>query len=238
MRQTYAPSPDSGFAIFYILIAIVLFAALAYAFSSTLNSSVNNLTKEEARVYAQDTLSYASRLSRGIERVMVRGLCSENDISFYLASNALLAAYKHTPEVADYCKVFHSDGGSITWLTAPKNVNDGSDWVFTGGNRVDGIQSNAALSGNELIALLPYLDKNICMEINELVGIENTNDAPPVSSGEFRTLKYTGDFPTTTIIETTGGETSGHETGCFEATQIDGAAAAGTYHFYHVLVAR
>lgn len=230
---------QNGVAIFYILLAVALFAALSYAFTATVNSaSTNNLTKEEARVYAQDILSYANRLSRAVQRVLSRGDCSENDVSFYLSTNTFLSAYQHTPEVDDRCKVFDENGGSITWLTAPQGVNDGSDWIFTGRNRVIDIESNVAPSGNELIALLPFINEGICIEVNDLVNVVNTNSVPPEEASNVSINPFVGVYDSGNDINASGNELDGKKTGCFEASNYDGSASPNTYHFYHVLIAR
>lgn len=231
-------SSQSGSALFYILIAVALFAALGFAFSQSMSSSSSNLTDEEARVYAQDVLSYANRLSRGVQRVMSRSGCSENDISFYLTTNTLLAGYEHTPEVADECKVFHEDGGSITWLTAPEGVNDGSDWIFTGFNKVRGIGGEDTGTGNDLVAILPYINPKICFEINELVSVENTNNIPPIETSNVSTGLFIGTYGSGNDIRTANNEVRGKNSGCFEATGFGNVPNPDTYHFYHVLVAR
>ncbi len=238
MVSSNVKSNQSGSAIFYILIAVVLFAALGFAFSQSMNSTASNLTKEEARVYAQDILSYANRLSRGVQRVQARGGCSENDISFYLPTNTSLAAYAHSVEVDDRCKVFHEDGGAITWLTAPEGVNDGSDWIFTGSNRVQNIGLTTTPNGNDLVALLPFLDQNICIEINKLLNIENTNGAPPVEATDIGDTRFVGNYTSANNITTTANEISGKSSGCVEATNFGGTSSANSFHFYHVLVAR
>ena len=234
-------SNQSGSAIFYILIAIILFAALGFAFSQTMNSSASNLTKEEARVYAQDVISYANRLSRGVQRVMAVGGCSENDISFFLTTNTLLAAYEHTPEVDDKCKVFHESGGSITWLTAPEGVNDGSDWIFTGNNRIRDIGSYLDGTGNELLAFLPAVDSRVCEQINQILNITKSGDPIPLDDADLSTDLFTGEYSTSIsrAIYKPSAAYVGKSSACFKTDTIDGATPSGdVYYFYHVLVAR
>ncbi|MCB9973724.1 MAG: hypothetical protein H6854_04095 [Rhodospirillales bacterium] len=229
---------DSGVAIFYILLAVALFAALGFAFSNGMQDGAQNMTDEEGKVFAQDLISYASRLDRGVQRVLARGSCSENDLSFYLSTNTALAAYQHTPEVADACKVFHSDGGSITWLAPVTDVNDGTDWVFTGANRIAEVENDTAGAGNDLVAFLPNIDRAVCIKVNELLDIPNTGNRPPIENDDVLYTVFTGSFPSATYLQTASGELDGKLTGCFEANKIDGAGASSTYHFFHVLIAR
>ena len=232
-------SNQSGVAILYILIAITLFAALGYVFMQSMSSTnPSQLTEEEARVYAQDVLSYANRLNRGVQRAMSKGTCSENDISFYLDSNDSLSAYEHTPEVDDTCKVFSESGGTITWLPAPPSVNDGSEWIFTGDNRIAELESDAPGTGNDLTAFLPNLDREVCIQINELLRITNPNNLPPVENDNVVYAEFIGSFNTSTYLQTSGDELNGQTEGCFEANQIDSVNADGTFHFYTVLIAR
>jgi hypothetical protein len=230
---------QSGVAILYILIAIALFATLAYTFSNSMQGGAQNLTEEEAKVYAQDILSYASRVERGVQRVLQRG-CSESDVSFYLSTNSALSDYEHSTEVDDSCKVFHDDGGAISWQVPSLDVNDGSVWVFTGHNRIAAVGTDTAtlFTGNDLVLVLPYLNAEVCRQVNDIVDVTNTNGEPPADNANIDLTKYTGSFGSTTLIQTAANEIDGKVTGCFETNQVNGSADNGTYHFYHVMIVR
>jgi hypothetical protein len=229
--------PESGLALFYIFLAVALFAALGYAFSQGMRGGQENLTEEEAKVYAQSLLSYVQRLNRGVTRVQNNG-CPEADISFYLAGNTALASYLQTPQVENKCRVFNASGGAISWQVPSIEITQGSPWIFTGNNRIPGVGTDTGGSGNELLTMLIDIDREVCLMVNELVGVTNTGNAPPEENDDVETAAFTGDFPSSNDIATSAGELNAQMTGCFESNQLNGAAAAGQYHFYHVLLAR
>lgn len=229
---------EEGSVIFYILIAVALFAALGYAFTSSMNdTSPEQGNEQEGMVYAQELISYSQRIDRGVQRVLDQG-CSENDLSFYDSAVTELAGYIHTPDGDSQCKVFHANGGAVSWQEPANRVNDGSEWVMTGQNRVSGVGSNTAGTGNELVIILPKVGKQACMQANKLLNIITANKEPPVEIDNVSLTPYTGTFASNNDIQSSGGELNGQRTGCFEATQIDGAGATNTYYFYHVLIAR
>ncbi len=232
---------QSGSVLFYILIAVALFATLGYVFSQNMNSTAGSLTKEEARVYAQDIIDYANRINRGVQRVLSNG-CSENGVSFYISTIPALSGYEHASGTDDKCKVFHDSGGSVSWQFPAEGVNDGSDWVITGQNRVDGtsgvIGTNVAVSGNDLLITLANVNSEICRQINVLVKNDLINNAIPKDLANFDRGLFIGTYANTNTISDTNNVLQNKPIGCFEATNINSIAAGGTYHFYSILIAR
>lgn len=224
---------ESGNALWFILLAIALLAALTVTITRGSDTSEQSGDVERQRVLASDTLRYAKSVEQAIEQMRQRGV-SESDISF---ENSFVGGYApHINCVADNgCKVFHVEGGGITFRSANTLVS-GESWLFTGADSVAGVgeDGTGATSSfdNELLMMLPDVSEGVCGRINTELGIAGIpQDATKADVG----TKFTGSFPNGQVIENMGGE----KTGCFEGTQDDGGASiAGKYYFYHTLIQR
>lgn len=229
---------ESGNVFFYVLLGIILFAALAFTVSRGFQSSTTQtLTNREAELATSDILDMAQKLARAVDTVR-RKNCSENDVSF---SNTIISGYAHSPVVTDKCKVFNKTGGRMSytapaskWLDSTKSGQSlYGQWFFTGASAVNSLES----TGSELLAILPYVKKEICLEINDRLTIANASSSPPADvSTSYDTTKFTGSFPGTFEILDSGGtsELAGKEAGCFESS----SSPASGYHFYYALIAR
>ena len=122
--------------------------------------------------------------------------------------------------------MFDPSGGGIS-LQQPSADVTAQSWVFTGGN----IVFNGT---NDLIVMLGGLTQSVCIAINNAVGAPLTAGVPVEEGGNLVTTAYAGSFSGTTTLD----NMAGSPTGCFNATQIDGAAAGDSYYFYHVLIER
>ena len=217
---------ERGNVFLFILLGIVLFAALSFTMSRGMRSEgTERIDDRRAALIAADVLTFTQRVERGVNRLRRTGV-SENGISFDLASTA---NYDHGQP--DTNKVFHTSGGSISYSDPPVNANDGTAWLFTGGTCIPDIGSGAAgcgsdtVSNEELLLVLPNMDVTVCEEINSRLNItaiptEADNDAP--STGE-----YVGAFADDAEINLAGGP---FNSVCF----TDGT----NNYFYKVLIER
>jgi hypothetical protein len=236
---------QKGSALFLILIAVVLFAGLAYAVGNMMRGgNPDTITEEKARLAGNEILGYARSLRQAAQNIKISNGCMDADISF---ENGIVAGYEHTPVAADNCKIFHPDGGGIVyqqpvaeWLDviAPPPTLHG-EWYFAGDVCAIGTGSapnNCESDGTDneaIIAFLPYLKKSLCVEINELLGVSNPGGNPPVETINAWTataIKYTGNQSDGEKLEQ-----SGRMSGCFEGAGTPGAA---TYHFFQIIVPR
>ncbi len=216
---------EKGNAFFLILIGVILFAALSFSVARGIRSEgTSNLTKRQADLAATDIVSHAQRLERAVSQLRRKNI-SENDISF---DNPKVSGYAHTPPLADTNKIFNLAGGGAAWKSPMQNVNDGSEWLFTGNTCIPGIGAGSTgchsdtISNEELLAVLPNLTQTVCEAINSKLGISGI---PTDSGGSYSTTKFTGTFGdgTEIILPST------YETACYSNSG---------YHFYAVLLVR
>ncbi|HNQ91340.1 MAG TPA: hypothetical protein PKI93_00240 [Alphaproteobacteria bacterium] len=224
-------SSERGSALIFVLIAVVLFAALTYAISRG-GDSARNLSQEKIRLTASEIIDTGNRVSETVSRLKLRG-ASETEISFEYNGNYINAGC-----ATDTCKVFAFDGGGLDWETPPASSNSGEDWGFTGDLAI----TNVGTASADLVMILPNISRDICHRINVLLNIEVETANPPIETGTNTANKFTGVYnggPSTI----TQAATNGKKSGCLRmeeltGTAIDGGPMMGKYSFYQVLVAR
>ncbi len=228
---------ERGNAIFFVLIGVALFGALMFSFSRSGRQGGENISDKQADIAASDILSYAQKMERAVSRIRRKSI-SENDISF---DNQFVSGYVNggcAAPVSPRCLVFNPAGGAVNWKPPAERANNGDEWVFTGANRVKGLGAVGNATDAELLAILPNVKLPVCQKINEQLGLTAANTAPPQENLDSSLTLFQGAFPIAPkLIEEKGGGTAldGVLSGCFQG---DTTPAAGTYHFYHVLIQR
>lgn len=218
---------ESGNVFLIILVAVVLFAALAFTISRGFRSSTTTtMSDREIALAATDIITYAQQVSRGVDRLRRKGV-SENDISF---DQSDVSGYTHSSPQPDSNKVFNPSGAGVTWKSPQAGANDGSSWVFTGatcigdmGTGATGCDSDTD-SNEELIAVLPNVIDDLCTEINDRLSISSI---PADTGGGASSTKFTGSFADGTEIILAGGP---YNEACF--------SRGGNNYFYSVLLVR
>jgi hypothetical protein len=236
---------ESGNALFYIFAAIALLAALTYAVSHSGRTSVSDLTKDRVRLLAGEVISYGDSVAKGTAMLRLRGIPATSiDLD-----NSVLTGYDNAACTTADCAVFDPDGGGVNYVIPPTDWLDSSfsgqgDYgqaYFDGHSCVPLVGSghtdcdSDSTDNEELVMFVPFVRKQLCTQINDLLSVGNPGgDAPVVSDCAFGT-KFTGSFGDGTAIDAP--ELAGKTAGCF---RYDGGCggAGGSYHFYQVLIAR
>lgn len=182
---------QKGSALFLILIAVALFAALSYAITSSGRGS-GSLTKEDASISAAQITQQAAMMAQGVMRMSVMGLPLEN-LSF---EETNLTGYAHTPVVPIQNRLFAPEGGGV--LYTPPRTSWFADatlrqWAFPGNTCVTGLPPGPGGQGGQfgyycyqdaartdMIAALPEIREDICLAINQGLGITGSI---PVDTG-------------------------------------------------------
>lgn len=225
--------PSQGNVLFLILIAVALFAALSYAVTQSSRGG-GNADKERQSLTASRLLQYGTSLQQAITRMRVINGCSETDISFAQAGDA--GDYDHTPLQPDRCRVFHEDGGGATSLNTDDFFGSGGLIVMANGISGLGIEGNSEL----LLFLSGMTAPDLCLAVNDLVGIMNPSGAPPVDDGHdpLAGIEFSGSYADGIVgnqdflQNTTSNEIQGHPVGCYANT------ASTAYYFYFALIER
>ena len=222
---------ESGNALWFILIAIALLAALTVVVTRSSDTVEQSGDVERQRIAGSDIMRYAATIEQAVEQMRLRGL-SENEISF---ENSFVSGYANARCPDNGCKVFNVEGGGINFTSASSNVS-ASSWLFTGADSVTGVGEDGtgetSSADNELLIMLPGISQALCGRINTELGISGI---PQDTGNADVATKYVGTFPNGRVIENMGGK----KTGCFEGDVDDnGANIGGIYYFYHTLIQR
>ncbi len=213
---------QSGNVLFYILIAVALLAALSYTLAQSGRGGIGKVNEEKAALYATEIIEYGNILSQAVSQIRLRGY-KDTQISF---ENTKVTGYTNANCLEDECEIFHINGGGINWTSPPPNANDGSQWLFTVNNI-----ANIGTSSVDAIMILQNLDLTVCQMLNKkLYG----TTAIPQEEDTITLAKFTGTYSGATISDS-GNVMAGKNAYCFEG---GGTPAAGTYHYYQVLMAR
>ncbi len=189
-------SAESGNAFFIVMVGVVLFAALMFTFSRGVRQGGDNLSEKNVEMAATELIDTAQKYERAVSRLRLKG-CSENQISFDLHNGTLKTAddtaqnYVNAASPADFsCHVFHPNGGNLTPYLLPESyvVDNGPVCAvctharslhFSAATVIgNGVDSGA--EGSDLVLWMGRVTRDVCIEINNRLGIANPGGAPPV----------------------------------------------------------
>ena len=111
---------ESGNVFLIILVAVALFAALAFTISRGFRSATtSSLSDREGRLWATEVMAHANTIQRAVDRLRRNG-CSEKEISFYTDAWTITSSiknnYNNTSAPHDFsCHVFHPNGGNVAF---------------------------------------------------------------------------------------------------------------------------
>lgn len=224
-----------GNALFLILIAVALFAALSYAITQTSRGG-GSITKETNMLAARGLVEYATQLRITIDRMRITNNCSDTEISFEHDGTSV---YDNPSSPADgRCQVFHTNGGGMDYRNAHAEAllsGASGTWVFNTANEVIGVGTDC--SGNactELVAQVSRVKRDVCLEINNRLGVDNPSGEPPDESDIITGGFFTGTYSYGALLGDAATELQGEFAGClYESTNVP-----AYYVYYHSLIER
>ncbi len=238
---------QSGNVLFLILIAVALFAALAYAVSSSTRNSSGSPSKETAKANAASIIQLSTSLRNSILRMKISNDCTDSTLDFgnpvYMTNAGTLYNTANNNAPAN-CRLFDPGGGGMSAVIigpAAFTKNDPSSSTAGGsklghlairigqfkGVGTDGAAGTA--SANDIFLGMLYLNRDTCLAINELLGVTNTNGEPPITTYSGSMGSYTNGALTGSYIVTSP-ETDGYSAFCH--------AQGASYQYLAVLVER
>jgi hypothetical protein len=162
---------ERGSIFVYILIAIVVLAALCYAVANGGGGSVSALAENGNHLTATSLIDYSDSIGKSVARLRLRGT----------AATALSFAHQDLP--ADYGtygtapanEIFNPSGGGIIYKRAPEEAtaSGAEDWLFLSGNAIKGIGTSCDDNEScaDLVMALPNVKKAVCDELNKMLGV-------------------------------------------------------------------
>ena len=187
-----------------------------------------------AKITSSEIVQLVEQFRTTVNRLELLNDCDVTEISFAYDSNSDTTVDATddywNASAPDECYVFGVDAGGITFPILPENVNDGSDVIFTAANFVVDLGSDAG----DLLLVIPKVNLKVCDALNEKLGAPTTGGAPREEGSNFSVNQFTGSLPGSVGLSNMDGAMQG----CFNATQVGGAAVGDEYYFYSVLIAR
>lgn len=239
--------PESGNALWFILIAVILLGGLTILMTRSSSTTDDSGDYERNRIHASEMMRYAKSIENAVQNLIARG-CSETQLSFWYDSNGDgtengTDRYYNAASPNDRrCHVFAAEGGAIAYAP-PKDI-----WVDVSASPSDSVaaeqcianvgtgETSCANANTDLMYQIISVKRELCMAINSMVGIANPGGAPPQANHD--SALFTGSFTangTPAIALISAAELDGKDTGCF----TDNAGATNGRHiFYHVIYAR
>jgi hypothetical protein len=241
-------NPQSGNALWFILIAIVLLGGLTVMMSRSSGTSEDSGDYERSQIQVSEVARYMKSIEMAVQTLRNNG-CSEKDINF---DTPMVAGYNNTTAPADdSCDVFSVKGGGMTYKRIPPVLLDTTKsanplyghWIFNGGNLVYGLGTGTSMAGTkdqDLLIIAPFLTKDFCMKLNKFVGVNNVGVDPPKEDNTTTarlTMQFTGTFGGGTDIDGNG-NALGLNTFRRKSSGCTTASNETAYYFYQVLITR
>jgi len=194
---THLKKNEAGNALFLILIAVALFAALSYAVTQS-GRGGGNVDRETALIAASQMTQYAAGLRTTVTRMVITGTPA-NSLEFETTTGA-----------SD--EVFDSAGGGAIEQDPPANVasaattyeylvpaTDSTGWYIVG---IGGDGPDVFMVTDPTIGLTD----NVCDEINRGLGITGVIPANGATFSTATAATWDGSASQATVIDSTDGE--------------------------------
>lgn len=241
---------QSGNALWFILIAIVLLGGLTVLMSRSSGTSDDAGDYERGQIDISELSRYAKSLELAVQNLKTNNKCSENDLNFDSAD----VANDDNPSapVDESCDIFSDKGAGLAYRPIPTKFLDPTHsgetlfghWVFNGSLDVAGHgTSGAAPTDNrakELLVIAPFITKDLCLALNKFYGISAISGDPPKEDNTNKAhflSQFTGNFGGGIDIDGNG-NASGLQVFYYKSAGCTTATDENTYFFYQILIAR
>lgn len=166
------PKNQKGNILFLILLAVVLFAALAYAVTSSMRGGGKDAGSEKASAMAGEMMNYFTQIDTAVQRMMLTGGIKDYELNFYYKSgdNIVSGTYDNVNCIENRCRVFDPEGGGVNGRVFPSFIRDNG----TGGGRARMVLTSVPGAGTslpDLIMTFYGMRKDVCTEVNRQMGL-------------------------------------------------------------------
>lgn len=223
-KKTVYHSTENGNALVYVLIAIVLFAALSFTLSRNMGgSSTKEIDTARAELYAIELIAYSAQVKSVIDQMTFTGT-RFNTLDFTQPSEA---DFNTAPHIH---KIFHPQGGGLTPINLPDrtikeiSTNPKAGWYLGLFNNVEWTKG----TGTDIILTAHQISKAVCRAINDK--ITNSTTIPVIAGDLEDYLVDTG--TNNTFTATSCADCEGYVALCVSNN------TASTYSFYTIILDR
>lgn len=215
---------ENGNALVYVLIAIVLFAALGFTLSRNMGgSNTKEIDAARAELYAMELIAYSAQVKSVIDQMTFTGT-KFNTLDFTKAGDAGFSTAPHIH------KIFHPQGGGLTSANLPiriikeNSTNPEAGWYLGLFNNVEWTKG----AGTDVILTAHQISKAVCRAINDKITYSTTI---PVLAGDLE--NYLVDTGTNNAFTSAScADCEGYVALCVSNNSAD------TYSFYTIILDR
>ncbi len=214
----------SGNALFLILIAVALFAALSYAVTQS-GRGGGSVDREQALIAASQVTQYAAGLRTTVTRMGITGT------NVNQTGAPPTAGLDFGTDSAASDQIFDSAGGGAIEQTPPNGASTSANYTYLPApNGANGwfIMDIGTNAGREVMVVLDALSQTVCTEINRGLGLSTTIQQEAVNVN----LTTAAAGPAAATVQTT---TFAAETGEPFACVDNDSAGTFDYTYYHAL---
>ena len=151
-----------GSALFYILLGVVLMAALAYTVSNMLRGGADTGSAERAKLGAQALMEYAQKAKLAVTDMKLNGVDGAT-LSFLKLGDAGYSTAPHTT------KVFHPEGGALSLPNFADRYAPGSITPAAGIYMVRMAIENVGTTADDVIVSIRGLQQSVCEQLNKML---------------------------------------------------------------------
>ena len=160
------PPSQRGNILFLILLAVVLFAALSYAVTSSTRGGGNDASGETAQAQAAELMNYFAQLDTAVQRMILTGGVKDYELNFFYQTNNkfVYGAADNTNCTDSRCRVFDPAGGAVNGRTFESFTHTGANaiWPRIVYSSVPSVGTAAA----EILIRVEGVKANICKAVN------------------------------------------------------------------------
>jgi len=240
--------PERGNALFLILIAVALFAALSYAITQS-GRGGGGTSPEKDRITAAGILDYGAQLRSMITRMSLTGTPVDN-IIFYKEQSTLAGMSAANQALA----LFYSSGGGLPWQDTPVSAYGATavaDYTSTDTSSVHyrDIVANLSIPGigtgkqfGNIVMMDFDISLGVCNAINNAAGISSmpvvvdsgaTSWVPmarAVGGWGYNSVSQLTNPPIVFNFVLSDARLTGHPFGCYSGVDPDGNAEYISYY--------
>ncbi len=221
---------QSGNALFLILIAVALFAALSYAVTQS-GRGGGSIDREQAQIRAAELVQVIGNVRNAVMKLKLLNGCADEEISSYsdLYSTPSTFDNSNSPVAGgDFtCHIHHPDGGNVLYFGEDKGEPicgaDCGNYVMlmSGRHAVQGLGT----ANVDLMYMIDGVNEEFCNAFNRYVGIDAAS-VPTDSTSIAGADAWQGTFAdgSPRVIGDGDAIFVGQDMGCFDSSSSNGNA--------------
>lgn len=238
-----------GNILFLILLAVVLFAALAYAVTSSMRGGGRDASQESLRTQVAAIQNFGMQVRTALTRMTLTGGLQPWQIDYAKDGYALSGA--NTNCTTGSCRLHDPEGGGVNGYAMPSRfLSDGTACpaASTWNGRYHFVNHTVKGIGIEterdLVLRIQGVSLPLCLAVNEANGIANASagTVPPLEQYQTsNTANYSGALSNEVTLTDTQARLGDQATGVNGKQMFclrESGTQSGCYHIYYVLLER